>query len=118
MRKLVTTLMLALLLGCASTPQSAQQSVYAAKQSYAIALTVAVAYKQLPACGPRAPGLCSEPKIVATLQKVDVASSALLDAAEHVVRTEGAGPNVNTALKAANEAVQAFVTITTALRVK
>jgi len=105
-------------LGCATTPQSAQQAVFAAKQNYAVALTVAVAYKRLPTCAPAAPPLCSKPDVVATLQKVDTASSALLDAAENTVRTQGAGANVQTAIKAATEAVSAFVTITAALAVR
>ena len=104
--------------GCATTPQSAQQSVYSAKSNYAVALAVAVAYKKLPVCAPAAPPLCSKPDIVATLQKVDTASSALLNAAENTVRTQGAGANAQTAIKAAEQAVSAFATITAALAVK
>ena len=105
--------------GCATTPQSAQQSVFAAKQSYAVALSVAVVYKKLPVCGTAgATAVCSKPDVVATLQKVDNASSALLDGAENTVRMEGSGKNVETAIKAATEAVQAFTTITAALTIK
>lgn len=104
--------------GCATTPQSPQQAVFAAKSNYAVALAVAVAYKKLPTCAPTAPPLCSKPDIVATLQKVDTASSALLDAAENTVRTQVAGANAQTAIKAAEQAVSAFATITAALAVK
>ena len=105
--------------GCASTaPVNPQQAVFAAKQSYAVALTVAVAYKRLPACTPTSPPLCSKPDVVATLQKVDTASSALLDAAENTVRTQGAGANVQTAITAATQAVAAFTTITQSLVTK
>lgn len=104
--------------GCASAPQTPQQGVYAAKSSYAVALTIAVAYKNLPPCGAGAPVLCSDPKIVATLQKVDTASSALLDAAENTVRTPGAGANAQTAVTAAIQAVSAFTTITSTLATK
>lgn len=105
-------------IGCATTPQSPQQAVFAAKSNYVVALSVAVAYKRLPTCAPAAPPLCSKPDIVATLQKVDTASSALLDAAENTVRTQGAGANAQTAIKAAEQAVSAFATITAALAVK
>jgi hypothetical protein len=104
--------------GCATAPQSAQQAVFQAKTDYAVALTVAVAYKKLPACVTGGNQICSKPEVVATLQKVDTASSALLDAAERTVRTEGAGANAQTAIKAATEAVRAFVTITSALQTK
>lgn len=120
MKTLIAVLSFTLLtaFGCTSTPTKPQQAVFAAKQSYEVALTVAVAYKRLPTCAPTAPQLCSRPDMVATLQKVDLASSALLDAAENTVRTEGAGANVQTAIKAAEQAVSAFATITAALAVK
>lgn len=106
------------LAACVSTPQTPQQSVFAAKQSYAVALTVAVAYKRLPLCAPTAPPLCHKTEVVAQLQKIDTASSALLDAAETTVRAPGAGANAATAILAAEQAVAAFTTITSALAVK
>jgi hypothetical protein len=118
MRFIVSAILALALSACASTPTNPQQAVFAAKQSYAVALTVAVAYKKLPTCAPTAPPLCSKPDVVATLQKVDTASSALLNAAENTVRTQGAGANAQTAIKAAEQAVSAFVTITAALAVK
>ena len=104
--------------GCASAPQSPAQVIFAAKSNYAVALAVAVAYKKLPTCAPTAPPLCSKPDMIATLQKVDTASSALLDAAENTVRLQGAGANAQTAIKAAEQAVSAFATITAALAVR
>ena len=104
--------------GCASTPTNPQQAVFAAKQSYAVALTVAVAYKRLPACAPAAPKVCSDAKVVKQLQAADNAAAALLDGAEATVRTPGAGLNAATAVKAAEQAVSAFVTITSALSTK
>lgn len=121
-RLCIALLAIAAFTGCATIQgaqdSSAQRSVFAAKQTYAIALTVAVAYKKLPTCAPTAPPLCSKPDVVATLQKVDTASSALLNAAENTVRTQGAGANAQTAIKAAEQAVSAFATITAALAVK
>jgi len=117
MRKLFLVIILLLAAGCASLQQSPQQFVFKAKQDYAVALTVAVAYKALPACG-GVVVICSKPEVVARLQKVDIAAFALLDAAENTVRTDGAGANVQTAITAANQAVLAFTTITAALATK
>jgi hypothetical protein len=102
------------LMACAAKPQTPEQGVYAAKQSYAIALSIAVAYRRLPVCG-GATALCAKPELVATLQKLDDATAALLDGAENTVRMEGSGVNADTAVKAANEAVAAFTTITAVL---
>ena len=104
--------------GCSTVPQSPQQAVYSAKSNYAVALAVAVGYRNLPRCAVGAPVVCSKPDVVLTLQKVDIASSALLDAAEATVRTEGAGANAQTAVKAAEQAVGAFQTIVSVLSVK
>ena len=108
--------------GCATTPQTAQspeQAVFAAKQSYLVALAIAVDYKRLPTCGlPEATILCSDPKIVHQLQATDNASAALLDGAETVVRSPGAGVNATTAALAASQAISAFTTITQSLKVK
>ena len=114
----IALLALTIITGCSTTPSSPQQAVYAAKSNYAVALAVAVAYRRLPTCAPTAPPLCSKPDMIATLQKVDTASSALLDAAENTVRLQGAGANAQTAIKAAEQAVSAFATITAALAVR
>jgi len=115
MRKIIVIALFAVLSACALAPQSPQQAVYAAKQSYVVALTAAVAYKHLPAC-PTVSKICSDPKIVAQLQKIDDASSALLDGAEVTVRTGGG--NMQMAITAAEQAVSAFTTITQSLAVK
>ena len=111
--------------GCASFQgvQTPAQGVFVAKQSYAVALTAAVAYKALPACAsvpvaasasPTAPNLlCSDPVKVKQLQAADTAADLLLDGAENTVRSGGS--NMQLAIKAANEAVAAFTTITTML---
>ncbi len=117
MKKLLAVLILTTVAACAgvSAPQSPAQAVYAAKQSYAVALTAAVAYKRLPTC-PTATKVCSDPKIVSQLQKIDTASSALLDGAEATVRSGGTGAAL--AITAAEQAVAAFTTITSTLQVK
>ncbi len=115
MRTFITLFVSAVLISCASAPQSGQQAVYSAKQDYAVALTLAVAYKRLPSC-PTTSGICKDAKVVAQLQKIDDASAALLDGAEATVRSGGG--NVGMAITAAQQAVSAFTTITNTLKVK
>jgi hypothetical protein len=116
MRKLLAVALLALTAACAVTPQSPQQAVFAAKQDYAVALTVAVAYRRLPACGPAAPPVCSDKAVVTRLQKADDAAAALLDGAEATVRAGGG--NVQMAITAAQQAVAALTSVTQTLGVK
>lgn len=108
--------------GCAvgtGQPQSPQTAVFAVRTSYAAALTAAVAYKRLPVCGTPVVLPCSDPKVVTQLQKADDVASTALDSAENAVRTPGFGKDIaNSALTAANAALQAFLTITATLGVK
>ncbi len=99
--------------GVKTTPA---QGVFELKQNYEVALTIAVAYKQLPACGAGAPTVCSNPPIVKQLQLADSTASAALDAAENAVRD----PNFDkgaaqAAIVAANQAVIALTQITAIL---
>jgi len=111
-------LSVAILSGCAGTT-TPQQGVYSAKTQYAAALTIAVSYKRLPVCSATVKLPCSDPKIVAQLQKADNVAAASLDAAENAVRTPGFGKDVaQSALAAANAALAAFVSITSTLQVK
>lgn len=113
MKNLLASALLAILLVGCVTPQSGAQTVFQAKQDYAVALTAAVAYKRLPACGATAPKLCSDKAVVTQLQKADDAAIALLDGAETVARTGGG--NVAMALSAAEQSVKAFVSLTKTL---
>lgn len=112
-------LALAMLAGCATTPQNPQQAVYAAHGTYTVALTAAVKYKQLPACGkPASPPLCSKPEVVGQLQKADDAAYAALNVAQRVVRSSLEGPGaVAIAVDNATRAVNAFATVAKALGV-
>lgn len=121
MKRLIGALLLAFALaglGCATTPQTPAQSVYQVQGNYAAALNVAVAYKQLPACQPGGTKLCSDKAIVAKLQQADDVAFAALTAAQNTVRTAGAGANAQTAIVAAQQAVQALASITATLQVK
>lgn len=119
MRKLLALLAFAVLtgFGCATAPQTPAQSVYAVQGTYAAALSVAVSYKQLPACVQGGPVLCSDPAVVAKLQKADDVAYAALTAAQNIVRTPGAGLNAQTAINAASQAVNALASITSTLQV-
>lgn len=108
-----------LLAACAVSPQTPAQSVFLIKNDYQAALTVAVAYKNLPPCGqPASPVICSDAKVVAQLQKADDVAYPALQAAETTARTPGAGANAATAIVAAQQAVAALTAITSTLTVK
>jgi hypothetical protein len=102
------------LAGCAGvSPETPQQAVFSVKSGYATALTAAVAYKRLPACGEPKRLPCSDAKIVAQIQKADNVAAGALDAAETAVRTPGFGKDaVSSALAAARAALAALVSIT------
>ena len=116
MKRLIGALLLAVA-GCATAPQTPAQAVYQVQGTYAAALQIAVTYKQLPPCQQGGPALCSDKAIVTKLQKADDVAYAALTAAQNTARTPGAGANLNTALVAAQQAVNAFAAITTTLQV-
>src|SRR5207244_3966835 len=72
------------LAACATgaTPTDPAQAVYQAKADYTAALTVAVAYRNLPPCGAGPAVLCSQAKVVAQLQQADDVAYPPLQAAE------------------------------------
>jgi hypothetical protein len=106
--------------GCSTTTPvvdqaTAERGVFEAKAAYEVALTAAVAYKKLPACGASQPP-CSTPAIVAQLQHAQPAARAALDAAQAAVTSKDFGSNiVSTAVASANAAVSAFAAITSTL---
>lgn len=102
------------LAGCGTMPTdggaaNAQQAVFTAKSAYATTLTVAVAYKNLRPCGASVPQPCSDPAIVAQLQKADIVANTALDAAEAAVRTPQVGTTArDRAVATANSALAAL----------
>ena len=120
MRKILFGLIFACLtgFGCATAPQSPAQAVYAVQGNYAAALSVAVAYKQLPACQQGGPVLCSDSGVVKKLQAADDSAYAALTAAQNVVRSPGAGLNAQTAIVAAQNAVNILAALTANLKVQ
>lgn len=118
MKRLIAALALAILAACTTTPQTPQQTIYTATNTYNAAVTVALAYKALPACSPTAPPICAKPEIVAKLKEADTVAYNALVAAENVARSPNAGANAQTALIAANQAIAALAAITATLTVR
>lgn len=117
--KLLLIIAALVLTGCnATVPKSPQEIVFEAKAAHAVALRTAVAYRELPPCNP-APQPCHDPAVVDQLRRADKVADAALDAAENVVRAPGFSENViGTAVKAAQEALNAFTAIVATLNVK
>lgn len=123
LRTALLTVALASLLGfsaCSTDPktttaQTPAQTVYEAKSGYLVALSAAVAYKRLPACGANPPP-CSRPAVVAQLQKADDVAAGALNAAETAARTPGLSDStVSASAVAAKAALEAFTSITLSL---
>lgn len=134
MKQILTALACAAFLtGCPTAPTSQQQSpaapsaqnltpqaaVFAAKGGYEVALTVAVAYAELPRCAPRTEPLCSKQPVVDHLVRARNVARDAITAAEQTVRTPEFGADITaSAVTAAQAALQAFVSITNTLKVK
>jgi hypothetical protein len=106
---------LALALPACAGVQSPQETVFATRSAQNVALRAAVEYKHLSPCATPAKQPCSDPAIVAQLQKADTVSDQALGAAETAVRTPGFGTEIIssavTAAKAALAAFQAIITV-------
>lgn len=123
MKKLMMgTIFFCFLTACASLGQNSTpaQKVFAATQDYDIALSVAVAYKRLPSCHAQPKVvLCSEPSVIATIQKADTVAYEALSAAQKVIRSQNPNQSsLQTAVNWATGAVAAFSKITATLSVK
>jgi ABC-type uncharacterized transport system auxiliary subunit len=120
MKVLLSLLFAALLSACSSIPESPAQKVFAATSAYNAALSAAVAYKKLPACGQTAsPTLCSDKGVVATVQKADNVAFEALKSAQTVVRQTGqTETSLQTAVRWATEAIAAFSRVVETLGVK
>lgn len=116
MKKLIFVLAFALS-SCASVPETPAQKVFAATQMYDVALSVAVAYKELPSCDlPSAPKICSDAGVVETVQKADTVAYESLTAAQAIVRAPAPTQSaLQTAVLWAQGAIKAFANITNSL---
>lgn len=97
---------------CTQTNTTAQ-AVYRTKADYEVALTLAVKYRNQPACSPGAiPLTCNDPKVLDILRKADTAAEATLNNAEATVRSPTAtADQQRLAVQAAQSAVQALSTV-------
>lgn len=123
MKRIAVLLLSLALTACATTPDTSTttpaQAVFQVKSSLNAALTVAVAYRNLPACGaPTSPPLCSKPETVEKVRQAANSAAAALTAAENTVRSPGAGVNPQTAVVAAQQALLALTAITSTLAIK
>lgn len=118
MKKLLLSIAILAIAAC-TTPQNPAQAVYQITNNYAAALSVAVAYKRLPSCDqPAAPVLCSKVSIVKKLQDADDTAFPLLRAATIAVARFAPAPGARTVFDAAQNAVDAFASITAKLAIK
>lgn len=107
--------------GCSTsfvTPKTPAQIVFDSKTSYAVALVVAVKYKQLPSCViANHPPICSDPAMVKQVLDADNIAAPILNAAELAVRTPGFGNDtLQTITTGAQAAVSVFKSLTDNLK--
>lgn len=91
------------LASCAGSPQ---KDIFTIRSGYDAAfLAPAVHYAALPRC-PTADNICSDAKVIVTLQKADAAAKATLDAAEDTIRNHPT-LDATAAIAAATNAISA-----------
>lgn len=109
----------AVLAACATVaPKTPAQTVFAIEGDYAAAVTLAVQYKALPACGGGAPVLCSDRATVARIQKADDVTWDAIVAAETAVRTGASAATILQLDEVALKALGSLQTIVSTLKVK
>jgi len=115
--KMLVVLFIASFAGCATTGGTPQQSIYAIKSEYQIALTAAVAYKGLPSCDIAGhPLVCSDATVVAKLKQADSVAGPSINAAEAAVRDPTFDKSTaNMVLLSAQQALNILVAITAQL---
>lgn len=113
----IAVLFIVALAACTTTaPQNPQQAVYAATATYDAALSIAVAYRRLPPCGPGIVPLCSQAEVIAKLQVADISANAAIMAAQRIVRDPKNTANASAAAVAtAREALGVLTAITSTL---
>ena len=119
MKRYLGLMLASALVGCVAgvrpgTAAGNAQLVYQAESDYAVALQIAVAYRELPRCGGAAP-VCHDDKVVGRLQVAARAASAALHTAQSAVQNGVASP---AAINDAVNTVQAFTALAATLKVK
>lgn len=90
--------------------ESPAQAIFAVKSGYATALKAAVAYKELLKCSEVLKIVCSDPKVVAQIQKADLVAFQAISTAQAAADTLG-GPAAQSAVGAARAALTALTTL-------
>ena len=119
MKRYLGLMLASALCGCVAgvrpgTAAGNAQLVYQAESDYAVALQIAVAYRELPLCGAGV-ALCHDDKVVAQLQVGARAASDALHTAQSAVQNGVASP---AAINDAVNTVQAFTALAATLKVK
>lgn len=108
----------AVLAACATVaPKTPAQTVFAIEGDYGAAVTLAVQYKALPACGGGVL-LCSDRATVARIQKADDVTWDAIVAAETAVRTGASASTILQLDEVALKALTSLQTIVSTLKVK
>lgn len=106
----------AALTGCATTLSApptvgAQQSVYVATTAFEAGLRVAVAYENLPACGPATGSVCSDPDVVTRVTAAAQLARASLSTAEDAARSSTDAGAIAAAVAHAQSDIDAFTAL-------
>lgn len=108
----------AMLAACATiAPKTPAQTVFAIEGDYAAAVTVAVQYKALPACG-GVSALCADPATVTRIKAADDTVWASIQAAEAAVRVGADASTVLQLAVTAQKALTSLQSIVSTLKVK
>lgn len=103
------------MVGCATTPKTPAQSVYALKGGFAVALKAALVYESLPACAPSGPPVCSEAAVKAKILVSATQADKAIAVAEDAVRKGALDPQT---LSDAQAALYGFEGLASSLKVK
>ena len=123
LKKLILVALLAgsavVLEGCQGVhPTTPGQTAYSLEATYQGALTLAVAYRQLPRCAAGGSVICHEPVTVQRLIAADTVAYDALTGFESVVRAGGTAAQIAAAEAAAQKAIADFSAMAQSVKVK
>lgn len=120
MKRFIVFVFAALLTACVTTPaKNPQLQVFSIKSNYDAALTVAVAYDNLPPCVAGVKAICSSHDVKVKIKQAKDVASPAIQAAENAVRDPTFDASTSQAvITAANQAVIALTAITSVLAIK
>lgn len=116
-RSILIAIACAVLTACATTSSQSTDpadALFKAKQAYSVAQSAATIYVSLPLCGPAAPKLCADPKIVVQIDDANTAATKALKAADDAVKS--GQPNALILINAASAAASSLAARTPAVK--